>query len=212
MIRITLILISLVPMLMTGCKVASKQTTACSCAACATGCGSMSQVQTASNPTQEVKEVAQALEPTAPKKQLPVVNITHTKAIPETVKEIPNPFEALAEAPTPEIPSAPIPALPEYAHGEKYEWLLGQLQRVHSTKHQWKVRYASLDEHDQWGGSMVLAPDARLDQWKDGDAVYIEGEILTKRPSVYLSGPLYRVQNILSKAEAQEMLNRDQQR
>jgi hypothetical protein len=83
--------------------------------------------------------------------------------------------------------------IPEYAHAQDYSWLVGQLQRVHSPQHQWKIRYAALDENEQWGGSMILAPDARLDQCKDGDMVYVEGEILSERPSLYLSGPLYRV-------------------
>jgi len=80
--------------------------------------------------------------------------------------------------------------------------LIGRLQRVHSPKHEWKLRYAPLDQHDQWGGSVVLAQDARLDDWNDGDLVYIEGEILNERPSVYLTGPLYRIRVIRPAEEA----------
>ena len=43
---------------------------------------------------------------------------------------------------------------------------------------------------------MVLAPDIRLEDFSDGDCVYIEGEILVKRPSLYLAGPLYRIHTI----------------
>jgi hypothetical protein len=83
--------------------------------------------------------------------------------------------------------------IPEYAHAKDHSWLVGQLQRVHSPQHQWKIRYAPIEENEHWGGSMILAPDARLDQCQDGDMVYVEGEILNERPSLYLSGPLYRV-------------------
>lgn len=85
---------------------------------------------------------------------------------------------------------------PRFGHGEEYGWLRGQLQRVHVPGSDWKLRYAPLSEVDKWGGSMVLAPDARLDDYEDGDFVYVEGEILSNRPTLYLSGPLYRVRTV----------------
>lgn len=83
-----------------------------------------------------------------------------------------------------------------YGHANDYTWLIGRLQRISTPTEQWKIRYAPLDEEDQWGGSMVLAPDARLGSYTDGDIVYLEGQIIAPRPSLYISGPLYRVRLI----------------
>jgi hypothetical protein len=83
-----------------------------------------------------------------------------------------------------------------YGHGENYEWLIGTLQRVHVPRPGWKIRYARLDEKDKWGGSMVFAPDARLESFQDGDVLYVEGEIISDRASLYLAGPRYRVRNL----------------
>jgi hypothetical protein len=117
----------------------------------------------------------------------------------------PNPFVTSEIQPT----NATVPAEPEvaepasfepstviYRHAEDYRWLVGQLQRVHTPGAEWKIRYAGLDEHDVWGGSMVLARDVRLESFQDGQLVYVEGEILAERPSAYLSGPLYRMDTI----------------
>ncbi len=125
---------------------------------------------------------------TAPvEKPKPVVEVSHSD---QTI----NPFQQPAQPkPEPEPKEVPVPS---QAHAKNYGWLIGELQRVHAPGHQWKLRYAPLDEHDEWGGSVVLAPDARLDQCKNGDQVYVEGEIITIRPSLYLSGPLYRIRAI----------------
>ncbi len=83
-----------------------------------------------------------------------------------------------------------------YGHADDYSWLKGRLQRVHVPGVEWKIRYSPIDEDDQWGGSMVLATDIRLEGFEDGDAVHIDGEQLEERPSLYVSGPLYRIQDI----------------
>ena len=83
-----------------------------------------------------------------------------------------------------------------FGHGENYEWLIGKLQRVHVPRKGWKIRYAPIDEKERYGGSVVLAPDIRLEKYKDGDVVYVEGEILGDRASLYLAGARYRVRTI----------------
>ncbi|MCA9071017.1 MAG: hypothetical protein KDA84_18950 [Planctomycetaceae bacterium] len=145
-------------------------------------------------------------------KQKNVVETSHLQGQ-EPPFEVPaNPFEELEAAketpqPAPQPKEIKIP-VPQRGHGKNYEWLVGTLQRVHSPKHQWKLRYADLDKHDKWGGSVILAPDARLDEWKDGDMVYVEGEILTERPSLYLTGALYRIHNIRSASEVTQIIPR----
>lgn len=88
------------------------------------------------------------------------------------------------------------PADPQFGHAEDFSWLRGQLRRVHVTGGSWKIRYKPIDEQDRWGGSVVLSEDARIDKFEDGDFVYVTGEIIVKRPTVYLAGPLYRVSTI----------------
>lgn len=123
----------------------------------------------------------------------------------------PQEMSSIQSAPTPTEPSyrarqsyptqrrvneTPASGDKTYGHADNYTWLIGRLQRVSTPNEQWKIRYAPLDEEDQWGGSMVLAPDARLTSYNDGDIVYLEGQIIAPRPSLYISGPLYRVRII----------------
>ncbi|MFQ5731696.1 MAG: hypothetical protein ACE5KM_07060 [Planctomycetaceae bacterium] len=83
-----------------------------------------------------------------------------------------------------------------YGHARDFSWLMGNLHHVHVNGGSWKIRYAPLDQQDFWGGSVVLSEDVRIDQFKDGDFVYAEGEIIVRRPTVYLAGPLYRITKI----------------
>lgn len=83
-----------------------------------------------------------------------------------------------------------------YGHARDFSWVMGNLRHVHVNGGSWKIRYCPLDKQDYWGGSVVLAEDARIDKFKDGDFVYAEGEIIVTRPTVYLAGPLYRITKI----------------
>lgn len=139
---------------------------------------------------------------------------------PKPVRQKPQPSPSPPPEPEPkaepdaESPSEPAavtePADPKqtpavksnYGHAKDYSWLMGRLHRVHVPGGDWKIRFAPLHRAERWGGSMVLAPDARLDGFQDGDFVYMEGEILADRPSLYLSGPLYRVGTIRPLGEA----------
>jgi hypothetical protein len=195
MMRPLIILVCTINLFMAGCKTATKES-ACgsACGGCAAPCAGATEIQPEQTP-----EVPQ----TEPPKHEPMIETGYTQDALSpfigTVRPFENVAPELEEIASPEAEESPVP---EYGHGQRYEWLVGQLQRVHSPKHQWKMRYAPLDEHDEWGGSMILATDVRLDDWKDGDMVFVEGEILTERPSLYLAGPLYRVRSIRSAGEA----------
>lgn len=102
----------------------------------------------------------------------------------------------LVKLETPPAVNARTPTI--YGHADDYSWLKGQLQKVHVPGVEWKIRYSPVDQSDQWGGSMVLAPDIRLEDFADQDAVYISGEQLEERPSLYVTGPLYRIREIRS--------------
>lgn len=197
MMRTLVILVCTINLCLTGCKTGQKSThcttACCEVACCETGCADtaikgcgVAHVGVAAKP--EPVKVAEKKEQEIKPVALEQPKITLEKVIP-----------AKRPIAQPELERVQIP---EYAHAKNYSWLVGQLQRVHTSQHEWKIRYAALDENEQWGGSMVLAQDAKLDQWKDGDMVYVEGEILNERPSVYLSGPLYRVRHIRNAQDA----------
>jgi hypothetical protein len=182
--RALLILVCTISLGAMGCQTNKKT----HCGACGYGCGTVN-IGLAAVQSEQPKEVVQAVQ------EPEVVEIEQVKS---TIAEPINPFAKVAERePEPE----PV-SIPEYGYGQNHRWLLGHLQRVHVPKHEWKLRYAPLDEHDEWGGSVILAPDARLDEFQDGDAVYVEGEILNERPSLYLAGPLYRARIIRHSNEA----------
>lgn len=106
------------------------------------------------------------------------------------------------EVPTsPQVSERPQDAVREaqmkgYGYGPEHRWLVGTLHRVHMPGSDWKLRYLPLSEQDQYGGGAVLSIDARIDEFKDGDIVYVEGEVIGDRPTLYLSGPLYRISAI----------------
>jgi hypothetical protein len=115
---------------------------------------------------------------------------------PPTVNRDPAPVRT-APKPQPtmkEVHYAPPEA--DFGRAKDFSWLLGQLRHVHVNGGSWKLRYCPLDEQDKWGGSVILAEDARIDRFHDGDFVYVEGEVLATRPTVYLAGPLYRISMI----------------
>lgn len=122
----------------------------------------------------------------------------------------PAPPPAEAQLAPPPVPapvvskvSAPEPVDPVleaqrrgYGQGENHVWLVGRLQRVHVPGSDWKLRYLPITQQDDYGGSVVMSLDARIDEFQDGDIVYVEGEIIGQRPTLYLSGPLYRIRTI----------------
>ncbi len=192
MMRTLVILVCTISLFLTGCKTGNKSTH------CGTGCCEVACHQTANGGAGccEVSCGAPAVScgavhvGVAAKPEPVQVAETKEEEIKPVALEQPKLEEKVIPARKPIAQPEPEPIqVPEYAHAQDYRWLVGQLQRVHSPQHQWKIRYAALDEDDEWGGSMVLSQDARLDRCKDGDMVYVEGEILNARPSLYLSGP-----------------------
>jgi hypothetical protein len=82
-------------------------------------------------------------------------------------------------------------------HAADYSSLTGQLFYVHADGGLWVLRFAPLSQEDRLGGSVVLARDLRMDDYREGDLVTVHGEILsTERSSVFLGGPRYRAQSI----------------
>ena len=84
-----------------------------------------------------------------------------------------------------------ITAQPGFNHSDDYSSLNGQLQ--HSRKG-WRLRYASVDEADAYGGSVTLTDESRLDGYHDGDFVRAHGRIAD--PEQKGIAPAYLVDSI----------------
>jgi hypothetical protein len=80
---------------------------------------------------------------------------------------------------------------------EDYSWITGQLYYLLADGGRWVVRYASVDTVDRFGGSVVLAPNTSMKNFRDGDLVCIHGAIIDNtRGNRTLGGALYRVDHI----------------
>jgi hypothetical protein len=88
---------------------------------------------------------------------------------------------------------ADITASPCYGHANDYSWLTGELQYVHA-RNTWRLRYASVDEEDRYGGSVTLQDAGPMGSYKTGQKVRVDGRVVdveSREPS-----PAYRVNNI----------------
>jgi hypothetical protein len=65
----------------------------------------------------------------------------------------------------------------KYGHAADYTWLQGELDR-HYRGHL-ELRYRPLSEDDQYGGKVRLEDDPRLAEFRPGDVIAVEGELLT---------------------------------
>jgi hypothetical protein len=82
-------------------------------------------------------------------------------------------------------------------HADDYTWVTGQLFYVHAGNGMWVIRYATADTEDRYGGSVVLAPAVNMKNFREGDLVSVEGEILNEgRASKNLGGPSYRATHV----------------
>jgi hypothetical protein len=77
-----------------------------------------------------------------------------------------------------------------------YSKMTGELFFVHADGGLWVLRYAPLSSEDANGGSVVLARDRIMTNYREGDLVSVEGQIISEKGSAKLGGPLYRVRSI----------------
>ena len=159
------------------------------------------QDQVPADPSPVVAEIPQQ-EPATQFVAPEVSSAKSTKPIAEISEEKPElpadqPAEIVETKPEPKfVPRTAADSVGEYGHAEDYSWVKGQLHRVHVPGVEWKIRYLPLDKADQWGGSMVLAPNIQLEDFEHLDFVYLEGVQMEERPSLYTNGPLYRITKI----------------
>lgn len=82
------------------------------------------------------------------------------------------------------------------AHSADFSKLTGQLSYVHADGGIWVLRYAPLSQEDANGGSVILARDRVMSNYKEGDIVTVEGRVISQRGSTRLGGPLYQVREM----------------
>lgn len=85
---------------------------------------------------------------------------------------------------------------PSVGHTANYGKLTGQLSFVHADGGLWVLRYAPLSQEDANGGSVILARDRSMSNYKEGDLVTVEGRVISEKGSPRLGGPLYQIQTI----------------
>jgi hypothetical protein len=66
-----------------------------------------------------------------------------------------------------------------YGNGPDYGWLQGVVDRHY--RGQWYLRYCDPSMEDKNGGKVCLVDDPRLSQLKDGDVIFVEGEIVSEK-------------------------------
>jgi hypothetical protein len=103
----------------------------------------------------------------------------------------PQPLPAL-ESPQP----APQPDTKTYGHDSNYRWLRGVLD-VHHRGYL-ALRYCDASVEDRWGGKVRLETDERLNAFRDGDVLYVEGELINESNDAEATAryPHYRITSV----------------
>jgi hypothetical protein len=95
------------------------------------------------------------------------------KSVPATPVSRPRPLDEFK----PDSGSS-SPASLMYGHAADYSWIRGVLDKHYRSG--MNIRYCDLSEEDPHGGKFVLEDEPQLASYRDGDIVWIEGELLPK--------------------------------
>ncbi len=145
--------------------------------------------QVASEPKEIVKSVPTP--PAAPVPAMPAVETAKGNPAKDTttVEQASSKLEAARTvskwtSTSPKMEPAPrrsfvdITAHSCFGHGQDYGWLTGQLQHLRA-KECWRLRFASVDEDDPYGGSVTRVDgNGLLANCKDGQYVRVTGRLL----------------------------------
>jgi len=134
----------------------------------------------------------------------PLVEVSRTRtsddgfvASPPVPVKKPEPLVVVPPA-RPEPAGPPLPMKPgeKYGHGADYTWVAGVADR-HRKGGYWTIRYADIGTDDLWGGKVRLLDDDKLRDLRNGDVVYVEGELLAPKSAAEMSAyPPYRVTSV----------------
>jgi len=72
-----------------------------------------------------------------------------------------------------------------FGYAPDYSWLQGRLRK--SANGQWELRFCESRAGAAWGGRVLLAGDDRLEHFRDGDVIQVEG-----RPQVTVPPDVHR--------------------
>lgn len=82
-------------------------------------------------------------------------------------------------------------------HEKDYTWITGRLARVPGDSHRLMIRYATANETDTYGGSMILANSPEVLKHQPGELVCVYGKITSKLHSAKGGpGAVYQVTQI----------------
>jgi hypothetical protein len=76
-----------------------------------------------------------------------------------------------------------------YGNAPDYGWLQGVVDKHYQG--QWYLRYCDSSVEDKYGGKVCLLNDPRLGQLKDGDVIFVEGELALEKETAS-RGPWHR--------------------
>src|SRR5207248_6886584 len=98
------------------------------------------------------------------------------------------------EAPAPrQLPAATLVPCSDYGHGPDYSWISGDVQK---WRKEWRLRYAPLDESDEYGGCLTLLGEQCLGHLREGQHCKLLGRVV---PDDTKSGGLaYHIEAIQS--------------
>jgi hypothetical protein len=69
-----------------------------------------------------------------------------------------------------------LTAAPCFSHSPDYRCLTGQVEHAR-TANEWRLRYASVDEEDRYGGRVILIEDQHVSYLSDGQYVRVRGHL-----------------------------------
>jgi hypothetical protein len=125
---------------------------------------------------------------------VPVVTTANAK---QPVPAVP----ALNTKPAAEVAATPVvhhKVEGTYGRAPDHAWLQGVLDK-HYRGH-FDLRYCDASVEDDWGGKVHLEEDERLQQFQDGDVIYVEGELVRENGQVQRGHlnhyPRYRIRQV----------------
>jgi hypothetical protein len=83
-----------------------------------------------------------------------------------------------AESAPPRRSFVDLSAPPCFGHAPDYCWLSGQVEYSRVGK-EWRLRYASVDETDRYGGHVVLIESQHVSYLEDGQYVQVRGHLVS---------------------------------
>jgi hypothetical protein len=84
-----------------------------------------------------------------------------------------------------------LSAAPCFCHAPDYSWLVGQVEHSRVAR-QWRLRFASVDEADRYGGRVVLIENQHVSYLADGQYVRVHGHLVNTDDS---QGAHYRIES-----------------